>query len=153
MAVGMHGWWLWDVLPDAEVKNVGYVASVTSTEGVKVGIQFTNWIDQELGLNVDASEPPLDATHLDIRDELSANAKNWSRIHCRDDELSEEDSCFFLVSWDWELLPSSEPQLIGVRTAFGDHSEIALVERNFLESLIGGSLERLPSMHEVNRPR
>ena len=153
MAIDMHSWWLWKYFPDAQVRNVGFLPPAGQPDALRVGIQFSSWIDQSLGLNVDTSQPPLDATNLDIRDELSANAKNWSRIHCRDNqEMVVRDTCYFLVSWNWGLLPDSEPEFFAVRTTLSDDSEIALVERNFLEDLIGRPAESLPDFHDVDSP-
>ena len=152
MAIRMHSWWLWNEIPDAQVKNVGFVRPINQPEALRVGIQFSSWIDQALGLEVDSSEPPLDVTDLGVRDAITSNAKNWSRIHCRDNQqMVVRDTCYYLVSWDWDLLPPSKPTFYAVRTALSDDSEIALVEENFLESLTGQSAESLPNFHEVDR--
>lgn len=151
MAVRMHGWWLWSKLPDASVKNVGFVAPPQEPEALKVGIQFDSFIEDYLGLSVDSSQPPLDVTGFDIREELHKEAKNYSRIHCRDNQaMTIRDTCYYFVSWNWDLLPSQEPEFRAVRTYLDEDSEIALVETNFLESLIGMSADTLPNFHELD---
>ena len=151
MAIQMHGWWLWSEIPDAHVKNVGFVKPIDQPDSLRVGIEFGSWIDEAVGLHIDNSEPPLDVTHLEARELILENAKNWSRIHCRDNqEMAVRDTCYFLVSWDWDLLPESNPTFYAVRTVLSDDSEIALVEKNFLQSVTGQSVESLPNFHDVD---
>lgn len=151
MAIDMHGWWLWSEIPDASVKNVGFVPPPDNPEGLRVGIQFDSYIDDYLGLNVDSTEPPFDVTGLKIRDQLHTHAKNYSRIHCRDNQaMAIRDTCYYFVSWDWDLLPKQEPEFYAVRTYLDHDSEIALVEKNLLEALTGVSVDTLPNFHEVD---
>lgn len=151
MAIDMHSWWLWSEIPDASVKNVGFVTPPDHPEQLRVGIQFHSYIDDYLGLTVDLSEPPLDVTAWEIRDQLHMQAKNYSRIHCRDNQaMTIRDTCYYFVAWDWDLLPEQNPEFYAVRTYLDDDSEIALVEKNFLESLTEVSVDKIPNFHEVD---
>jgi hypothetical protein len=149
MANGQHSWWLWSVFPDASVRNVGFVSPHPNF--LPVGIDFTNWIDQHLGLEVDASRPPYDVTQFGIREELLSEAKVFSRIKCRDNQaMVERDSCFYFVAWSDKLLPEFRPVFVGVRTLFDEDSEVALVEKNLLESLIPVDLGQVPDYHDID---
>jgi hypothetical protein len=150
MAIREHSWWLWNVFPDARVSHVGFVAG--NADLLPVGIQFSSWRDEYLGLDVDTSEPPLDVTALGIREQLLDEARVFSRIHCRDNqEMTKRDTCFYFVAWSDALLPDSDPEFIAVRTKLDDDSEVALVEANFLWSLLPTSVDSLPDYHEVDR--
>lgn len=152
MAIAEHSWWLWEQFPDAKVSHVGFVAPPNQPGALEVGIQFSSWRDEKLGLDVDTSLPPLDVTKLGIRDALLAEGRVFSRIHCRDAQKQlPRDTCFYFVAWNDDLLPTTEPEFLALRTNFDDDSEVALVERTFLESLISGSLESLPTYWEVDR--
>jgi hypothetical protein len=138
----------WRYFPDAEVRNVGYVAAEPGA--AELGVEFSSWRDEYLGLKVDVSEPPLDVVEFGIRDELLAEARVYSRIHCRDKStMINRDTCFYFVAWSDKLLPKSKPEFLGVRTFVDEDSEIALVEKTFLESLLPVELDRVPTLHEV----
>jgi hypothetical protein len=152
MAIREHSWWLWAHFPDAKVSHVGFVASSDELQGLAVGIKFSSWRDEYLGLDVDSSLPPFDATNLGIREQLLAEGRVFSRIHCRDNqEMIVRDSCFYFVAWNDDLLPTVEPEFVAVRTYLDEDSEVALVERTFLESLVNGPLETLPNYWEVDQ--
>lgn len=152
MAIDEHSWWLWTHFLDATVSHVGFVAPPDQSNGLEVGIQFSSWRDEYLGLDVDDSLPPFDVTGLGIRDQLLAEARVFSRIHCRDSqEMVVRDSCFYFVAWKDDLLPSEKPEFLAVRTYLDDDSEVALVERTFLESLLTAPLETLPTYWEVGQ--
>ena len=152
MAISEHSWWLWSVFPDARVSHVGFAAPPGKPDGLEVGIKFSNWRDDYLGLDVDASLPPLDVTDLGIRDELLTEARVFSRIHCRDNqEMTVRDSCFYFVAWRDDLMTSSNPEFLAVRTFLDDDSEVALVEKAFLTSLIPAPLDSVPNYWEVDQ--
>lgn len=156
MADGAHDWWLWREFPDAKVVNAGYVAPPDGSGIRPVGIQFAFLATEQFGLQVDSSEPPLDITPFDIQDELYQHAKNYSRIDCRDNQaMQEADTCYYFISWDWDLLANSEPVFYGVRTNLVEpgsdsDSEYALVEATLLQSLIDTPLSEIPNLHEVD---
>ena len=150
MAIREHSWWLWSVFPDAQVSHVGYVAR--NSGELPVGIQFTSWRDEYLGLDVDDSDPPLDVTELGVREGLLAEARVFSRIHCRDSQaMTVRDTCFYFVAWSDDFLPESNPEFIAVRTNLDDDSEVALVEKTFLASVLPVSLADLPNFFEVDQ--
>jgi len=151
MATGEHSWWLWSLFPDAHVSNVGYQPPPNDPNGLAVGILFSSWRNEYLGLDVDDSLPPLDVTNLDIRDDILAEARLYSRIRCRDSQaMKKRDSCYYLVAWNEALMPSGGPHFVAVRTVRDDDSEVALVEQRFLESLISDPLDSLPNYWEVD---
>ena len=150
MAIREHSWWLWNAFPDAHVSHVGYVAQ--SSDELPVGIQFSSWRDEYLGLNVDESETPLDVTGLDVRQALLSEARVFSRIHCRDNQaMTVRDTCFYFVAWSDELLPEATPEFIAVRTNLDDDTEVALVEKTFLASVLPVSLDQIPDYFEVDQ--
>ena len=152
MAIREHSWWLWTRFPDAKVSHVGFAAPPNKSNGLKVGIQFSSWRDEYLGLDVDSSLPPFDVTNLGIRDQLLAEGQVFSRIHCRDQqEMIVRDSCFYFVAWNDDLLPAEKPEFVAVRTYLDEDSEVALVERSFLESLVNAPIETHPNYWEVDQ--
>ena len=152
MAIREHSWWLWTHFPDAQVSHVGFVPPPGQPNSLEVGIQFSSWRDEYLGLDVDSSLPPFDVTNLGIRDQLLAEGRVFSRIHCRNgQEMIVRDSCFYFVAWNDDLLPNEKPEFVAVRTYLDDDSEVALVERNFLESLVKVPAETLHTYWEVDQ--
>lgn len=151
MAIQMHSWWLWNEFPNARVTNVGFVPPVGNPQGLPVGMQFSLWIDELLGLDVDKSLPPLDVSELEITDALSAFQKVYSRIHCRTgQEMAIRDTCYYFVAWDDELLTDDAPVFIGIETnRTQDKEEMALVEKSLLEKVSPVPLSQLKSIDEV----
>ena len=150
MAIREHSWWLWSVFPDAHVSHVGFVRR--SSGELPVGIQFSSWRDEYLGLDVDESETPLDVTDLDVRQALLSEARVFSRIHCRDNQaMTVRETCFYFVAWSDDLLPETNPEFIAVRTKLDDDSEVALVEKTFLASVLPVSINRIPDYFEVDQ--
>lgn len=151
MAIHMHSWWLWDQFPEAHVTNVGFVPPVGRPEALDVGMIFSNWIDQSLGLSVDESLPPLDLSTLGIRDDLYAYQQVYSRIHCRiGQEMETRDTCYYFVAWDPELLDDAAPTFVGVELnrVEGDE-EMALVERRLLEKLLPVDINEVATIDEL----
>ena len=150
MAIREHSWWLWSVFPDARVSHVGYVAR--SSGELPVGIRFSSWRDEYLGLDVEESETPLDVTDLDVRQALLSEARVFSRIHCRDNQaMTVRDTCFYFVAWSDDLLPETNPEFIAVRTNLDEDSEVALVEKTFLASVLPVSIDQIPDYFEVDQ--
>lgn len=151
MATKEHSWWLWSHFPDASVTHVGVQSPPNDPKSLAVGIWFSSWRNDYLGLEVDDSLPPLDVTMLDIRDEIVSEARLHSQILCRDSQAqTTRDSCDYVVSWKDDLLPNERPDFVAVRTNHNEDSEVALVERTFLESLVTVPLETLPTYWEVD---
>lgn len=151
MAIDEHSWWLSYHFPDATVRHAGYLRPPGKPGALEVGIQFSSGRDAYLPITIDDSEPPLDVSELDIRDDLLRYAKVFSRIHCRDfQSMVVRDSCFYFVAWDDETLPAEKPEFVGVRTFIDADSEVALVERGLLERLSPVALEDIPDYFEVD---
>jgi len=150
MAIREHSWWLWSVFPDAHVSHVGFVRR--SSGELPVGIRFSSWRDEYLGLDVEESETPLDVTDLDVRQALLSEARVFSRIHCRDNQaMTVRDTCFYFVAWSDDLLPETNPEFIAVRTNLDEDSEVALVEKTFLASVLPVSIDQIPDYFEVDQ--
>ena len=153
MAVQMHSWWLWEQFPDATVLNAGFVEPPGNPDALRVGIQLNDWTE-ELDLDVDFSLPPLDVSELDIRDELYAHQKVYSRIHCRSgQEMEVRDTCYYFVSWSPDLLGDEAPTFIGVETnRQQDKEEMALIEEQLLREISPVALENILTIDEVRTP-
>ena len=109
---------------------------------------------EELDLDVDFSLPPLDVSELDIRDELYAHQKVYSRIHCRSgQEMEVRDTCYYFVSWSPDLLGDEAPTFIGVETnREQDKEEMALIEEHLLREISPVPLEDILTIDEVRTP-
>lgn len=151
MSIETHSWWLWEQFPDAKVINAGFVEPPGNPDALKVGMQFEQWVDAALSTEVDSSLPPLDVRDLDIRDELFAHHKVYSRIHCRSgQEMVKRDTCYYFVAWAPNLLPAKSPTFVGVETNRNqDDEEMALIEENLLREISPVPLERLLTMDEI----
>ena len=154
MAIQTHSWWLWDKFPDATVVNAGFVPPPGNPEALQVGMKFSLWIDEYLGLDVDTTEPALDVSELGIRDELRSYQRVYSRIHCRSgQEMEVRDTCYYFVAWDPALIPSENPVFVAVETSRTlDDEEMALIERNLLEKISPVPIDELLAIDEVVVP-
>ena len=65
--------------------------------------------------------------------------------------MTVRDTCFYFVAWSDELLPEATPEFIAVRTNLDDDSEVALVEKTFLASVLPVSLDQIPDYFEVDQ--
>lgn len=154
MASQTHSWWLWEKFPDATVVNAGFVPPPGRPDALMVGMKFSHWIDEFLGLDVDTTEPALDVTELGIRDELRSYQIVYSRIDCRSgQDMETRDTCYYFVAWDFSLIPGENPVFVAVETSrtLGDE-EMALVERNLLEKISPVPLHELHAIDEVVAP-
>ena len=153
MAIETHGWWLWNAFPDATITHAEMVVPPGNPDALEVGMEFTQWMDQQLGLEVVEELPPFDVTELGIRDQLFGQHKVYSRIHCRSgQEMEVRDTCYYFVAWAPDLLPENNPHFIGVVTnREQDREEMALVEENLLRELSPVSLEEIPLLDEGSR--
>jgi len=150
MAIETHGWWLWKAFPDATVTHAEMVVPPGSSEALPVGMEFTQWMDRQLGLEVVEELPPFDVTELAIRDQLFGQRQVYSRIHCRSgQEMEVRDTCYYFVAWAPALLPEKNPHFIGVVTnREQDREEMALVEENLLREISPIPLEEIPLLDE-----
>lgn len=150
MAIHDHSWWLAETFPNAQVSHVGFIPPESAPGGLKVGMIWEKWITEYLSITVDTSAPPLDIADGDIQSSLSAHHKLYSRIHCRtDQEMVDEDGCYYFVAWAPELLDNQSPHFVGVVTNRDkDDEEMGLVEVDLLESILGRELEAVPSIEE-----
>ena len=153
MAIETHGWWLWNAFPGATVTHAEMVVPPGNPDALEVGMEFTQWMDQQLGLEVVEELPPFDVTELGIRDQLFGQHKVYSRIHCRSgQEMEVRDTCYYFVAWAPDLLPENNPHFIGVVTnREQDREEMALVEENLLRELSPVPLEEIPLLDEGSR--
>jgi hypothetical protein len=150
MAIGMQPWWMWQNFPDATVTHVGYVPPVGNPEGLAVGMKFSDWVDQSLGLAVDETLPPLDLTATDLSISLEPYRQLRSRIDCRvGQEMTKSDTCYYLVAYDPATI-SSPPEFVGVLLSKEERQEeFGVVERGLLESLLGVAINDLRTVDEV----
>lgn len=148
MAIHDHSWWLYEMFPDAQVSHVGWIPPASSPEGLKVGMIWEKWITQYFSIEVDSSEPPLDVADRGLQSALNAHHKVYSRILCRtDQEMVDEDGCYYFVAWSPELLDSRTPEFVGVVTnRQTDDEEMGLVEVRLLEDLLNGQLQDVQSI-------
>lgn len=153
MAIHTHGWWLWEQFPGATVVNAGFVEPPGNPDAPPVGLLFKPWVD-EIGLDVDFSQPALDVSGLDIRDDLAAHQKVYSRIHCRSSQdMEQRDTCYYFVAWDDDLIPDGAPTFVAVLTnANEDDEEMALVEKTLLERISPVAIEDLLTIDEIRSP-
>ena len=151
MAIHSHSWWLAEQFPEAEVRNAGFVEPPGRPDALRVGMMFEQRLDEELDISIDTSRPPLDVSDLDIRDELFAHQKVYSRIHCRSgQEMEQRDTCYYFVAWSPELLDDSPPRFIGVETRRTlNKEEMALVEESLLREISPVPLEDILAIDEI----
>lgn len=151
MAIQMHSWWLWEKFPNARVTNVGFVPPLGRPDGLQVGMKFSEWWDQQLGLEVDLSEPPLDFSQSNIREQLFAYHQVYSRIHCRiGQEMVVRDACYYFVAWDPENIDESRPVFVGVELNRElDNEEMALIELGLLTRISPKPLSEILTIDEL----
>ena len=154
MAIETHGWWLVDQFPDATVTHAEMVIPPDNPEALEVGMELTQWMDQQLGLEVVTELPPYDVTELGIRDQLFGQHKVRGRIHCRSgQEMEVRDTCYYFVAWAPDLLPDDNPHFVGVVTnREQNREEMALVEENLLREISPVPLEELDLLDEGPMP-
>ena len=150
MAIGMHPWWMWQNFPDATVTHVGYIPPVGNPAGLPVGMKFSDWVDQSLGLTVDETLPPLDLTADDLLAPLEPYRQLRSRIDCRaGQEMTKSETCYYFVAYDPATI-SSAPEFVGVLLNKGERlEEFGVVERGLLENLLGLPIDGLQTVDEV----
>lgn len=151
MAIQNHSWWLSEQHPDARVERVGYTTPPGRPDALEVGMEFQQWFDPILGLDVNSDAPPFDVSELGIRDDLLAYQQVYSRIHCRSDQTMEQsDTCYYFVAWDPATIPADNPVFIGVKTRGDkDEEEMALIEQGLLERVSPVPLDQLLAIDEV----
>jgi hypothetical protein len=151
MANGMHGWWLYENFPQSRAINVGFVSPPGMPDGLAVGMDFSKWVDQDLGLEADRSLPPLDLTGLSLSDELAEFRMIYSRIDCRTgQEMVDDDTCYYFVAWDPKTI-SDAPTFVGVMTnANPREEEFGIVELGLLRQLSGELWSGLKPIDQVS---
>lgn len=154
MAIEMHGWWLWEKFPTAQVSHIGFDTPPGNPDALPVGIEFEQWSDEFLSTELDTSLPPLNVSELGIRSELLEYSQVYSRIHCRSSqEMVARDTCYYFVAWDPELLTDDSPHFIGVVTSQEqDDEEMALIEESLLREISPVPLEDILIVDEVRTP-
>ena len=152
MAIHDHSWWLNETFPDAQVSHVGWIPPASSPDGLKVGMIWEKWITQYFSIEVDSSEPPLDVTDRGLQSALDTHHKVYSRILCRTDQnMIDEDGCYYFVAWSPDLLDNRPPQFVGVVTnREKDREEIGLVEVQLLQNILDTELATIPSIEETD---
>ena len=150
MAIHEHSWWLYEAFPDARVSHVGFIPPASAPGGLNVGMIWEKWITHYFSIEVDSSEPPLDLADRDLQSVIIPHHKVYSRIHCRTDQnMVDEDGCYYFVAWSPDLLDSRSPQFVGVVTnRQKDREEMGLVEIRLLHDLLNGELQDIQSIEE-----
>lgn len=152
MADGSHDWWLWANFPEAEVRNAGFVERDGSSSQRPEGIQFASVATEYLGLNVDPRFPPLEVSHLGVREELLEYSAYRSRIDCLSEFSTVKlDSCDFFVSFDSAQISKSPKVFYAVRTSKGERPEYGLVEEGLLSSVLSVPISELENQHQADR--
>lgn len=150
MAIGMHSWWLWENFPRARVTNVGYVTPPAFPDGLPVGMKFSDWVDETLGLSVDLTEPPLDLRSENLESLTGEYRQLRSRIDCRVGQaMVKSDTCYYFVAFDRQTVTESSV-FVGVLTSSEPGSEeFGLVESRLLEELLPGGLGSVSVMEDA----
>lgn len=151
MAIGTHGYWMSTQFPDAHLIHTGDAGPPKEDGSNPIGIQINRWAEI-LDLDVSIEGAPFDLVGMDVKEQLSAFQKLYSRIDCRiDPENSEKDTCYYFVAWDEESI-GAEPTFVGVLTSdTAKKEEFGLVELTLLERITGLPASALPVMGETNR--
>ena len=117
-------------------------------DGGDIGLMWNERTVILEGLSIDETRFPLDISGLGVRDTLVDYHQLFAQIRCQSDPRMEgPEMCDYFVAWDEGQSPEDALTFVAVFTVSDqDEQEVGFVEQDLLTRLVGGPLERIPTI-------